>query len=54
MQGVKVQGNPFDLVPDQEVVKGAIFEIGSIDPEVDQQLQALLEEAYHPSPLGSW
>jgi len=48
-QGVEVQGNPFDLVPDQEVIEGAIFEIGSIDPEVNQQLQALLEEGGIPS-----
>lgn len=48
-QGVEVQGNPFDLAPDQEVREDAIFETGSIDPDIDQQLQTLLEEGGVPS-----
>jgi CubicO group peptidase (beta-lactamase class C family) len=44
-----VQGNPFDLAPDQKAIKDVNFEIGSIDPDVDQQLQTLLDEGGIPS-----
>ncbi|MGD8750542.1 MAG: serine hydrolase [Anaerolineales bacterium] len=49
VQGAEVQGDPFDLAPDQNVIENAIFEIGSIDPTVDQQLQILLGEGGLPS-----
>jgi CubicO group peptidase (beta-lactamase class C family) len=45
----EVQGDPFDLAPDQDVRKDVIAEIGSIDPDIDQQLQTLLEEGGVPS-----
>jgi CubicO group peptidase (beta-lactamase class C family) len=45
----EVQGNPFDLAPDQEAIEDVIIEIGSIDPDVDQQLQTLLNEGGIPS-----
>jgi CubicO group peptidase (beta-lactamase class C family) len=48
-KATEVQGSPFDMAPDQDVIDDAIFEIGSIDPEVDQQLQVHLEEGGVPS-----
>jgi CubicO group peptidase (beta-lactamase class C family) len=48
-QGSKVQGDPIDLVPKPEKREDAVEEIGSINPEVDQQLQTLLEEGGIPS-----
>lgn len=47
--GVALHGNPFDLAPNQDVPKDALFELGSIDPAIDQQLQTLLEEGGMPS-----
>ena len=43
------QGDPNDLVPKQEIRVDAVEEIGSINPDVDQQLQTLLEEGGIPS-----
>jgi CubicO group peptidase (beta-lactamase class C family) len=48
-QGSKVQGDPNDLVPKPAIREDAVEEVGSINPEVDQQLQALLEEGGIPS-----
>ena len=48
-QGYQIQGHPSDLVPEPEIRGDSVVEIGSIDPGVDQQLQALLEEGGIPS-----
>jgi len=48
-QGPKIQGDPNDLVPKPEIREDAVIEIGSIDPDIDQQLQTLLEEGGIPS-----
>jgi len=36
-QGYQIQGDPSDLVPRPEIREDAVVEIGSIDPEIDQQ-----------------
>ena len=48
-QGYQIQGDPSDLVPRPEIREDAVVEIGSIDPEIDQQFQTLLEEGGIPS-----
>lgn len=48
-QEAEVQGNPSSFIPKPEVVESATFEIGAIDPDIDRQLQALLEEGGLPS-----
>jgi CubicO group peptidase (beta-lactamase class C family) len=48
-QGYQVQGDPSELVPKPEIREDAIVEIGSIDSDIDQQLQTLLEEGGIPS-----
>jgi CubicO group peptidase (beta-lactamase class C family) len=48
-QVAAVQGDPSDLAPKPEPREAANAEIGSINPEIDQQLQTLLQEGGIPS-----
>jgi len=48
-QETEILADPFELVPIPEIREDAVVEIGSIDPDIDQQLQVLLEEGGIPS-----
>jgi CubicO group peptidase (beta-lactamase class C family) len=48
-QGTETQGEPFELAPKPEINEDAVVEIGSIDPQIDEQLQSLVEEGGIPS-----
>lgn len=48
-QGTEIQGDPDELVPEPKLKEDAVIEIGTIDPDIDQQLQTLLEEGGVPS-----